>query len=104
MSSEGPPAGDQTVLKFIHVTDPHLVRRGERVHGLDPGARLERCIGEINDRHEDAEFCVITGDLVHDGDTPVMRLISGMPVHPPGRVPAARPRPAICQISDTFGE
>ena len=68
MSSEGPPAGDQTILKFIHITDPHLVRRGERVHGLDPGARLERCIGEINDRHEDAAFCVITGDLVHNGD------------------------------------
>ena len=68
MSLEGPPADDQTVLKFIHITDPHLVRRGERVHGLDPGARLEHCIGEINDRHEDAVFCVITGDLVNNGD------------------------------------
>ena len=46
------------------------------MHGLDPGARLERCIGEINDRHEDAEFCVITGDLVHDGDDDGYRELS----------------------------
>ncbi len=56
------------MLKFIHVTDTHLVGRGVRVHGLDPGARLERCIAEINERHADAAFCVITGDLVHNGD------------------------------------
>ena len=68
MSSASAPAGDRAVLKFIHVTDPHLVGRGGRVHGLDPGARLERCIDEINDHHEDAAFCVITGDLAHNGD------------------------------------
>ena len=74
------------MLKFIHVTDPHLVGRGERVHGLDPAARLERCIREINDRHEDASFCVITGDLVHkrddDGYRKLRRLLERL------RVPA----------------
>ena len=74
------------MLKFIHVTDPHLVGRGGCVHGLDPGARLERCIREINDRHEDAMFCVITGDLVHmrddDGYRELRRLLKRL------RVPA----------------
>ena len=83
---EGPPWGHRTVLKFIHVTDPHLVGRGERVHGLDPEARLERCIREINDRHQDASFCVITGDLVHkrddDGYRELRRLLERL------RVPA----------------
>ena len=72
------------MLKFIHVTDPHLVGRGGRVHGLDPGARLERCIREISDRHHDASFCVITGDLVHrrdeDGYLELRRLLERLPV------------------------
>ena len=52
-------------MKFIHVTDPHLVPRGEELHGLDPHDRLGACVADINRNHADAELCVVTGDLAH---------------------------------------
>ncbi len=55
-------------MKFIHVTDMHIVPSGERLHGLDPLERLEACIADINAQHGDAAFCVFTGDLVHCGE------------------------------------
>jgi len=54
-------------MKLIHVTDPHLVPAGERLHGLDPQARLEACIADINRHHGDADLCVVTGDLADGG-------------------------------------
>ena len=54
-------------MKFIHVTDPHLVAPGELVLSLDPLPRFEACIQSINDRESDAELVVITGDLVDRG-------------------------------------
>lgn len=54
-------------MKLIHVTDTHLVPRGEMLHGLNPCERLDACIADINRRHTDAELCVITGDLAHNG-------------------------------------
>ena len=54
-------------MKFIHVTDPHLVAPGERVHTLNPLPRFEACIRTINNRESDAELVVITGDLVDRG-------------------------------------
>ena len=52
-------------MKFIHFTDPHLVPRGECLHGLNPIERLEACIDDIRRHHGDAELCVVTGDLAH---------------------------------------
>ena len=52
-------------MKFIHFTDPHLVPRGELLHGLNSHERLEACIDDINRHHGDAELCVVTGDLAH---------------------------------------
>ncbi|MDD9877171.1 MAG: phosphodiesterase [Magnetovibrio sp.] len=54
-------------MKFIQITDTHLVPPGKQLHGLDPRARLDACVADINAHHADAEFCVITGDLVHAG-------------------------------------
>jgi Icc protein len=54
-------------MKFIHVTDTHLVPSGQELHGLDPCERLEACIEDINRHHLDAVLCVITGDLAHSG-------------------------------------
>lgn len=50
-------------MKFIHITDTHLVPKGEMLHGLNPCERLDACVDDINANHLDAEFCVITGDL-----------------------------------------
>lgn len=55
-------------MKFIHLTDPHLVAPGEPLHGLDPYANLLACVAAIRARHPDAAFCVLTGDLVDNGD------------------------------------
>lgn len=55
-------------MKWIHLTDTHLVRSGERLYGLDPQERLDACVADINRHHADAELVVITGDLTHYGD------------------------------------
>lgn len=54
-------------MKFIHVTDLHLVAPGEELWGLNPMQRLQACLADILLYHPDAEFCGITGDLTDDG-------------------------------------
>jgi 3',5'-cyclic AMP phosphodiesterase CpdA len=54
-------------MKLIQVSDLHLVPPGVRLLGLDPRARLEACIADINENHGDAEFCLFTGDLADRG-------------------------------------
>jgi 3',5'-cyclic-AMP phosphodiesterase len=56
------------VLKVIHLTDPHLPPPGETLYGLDPNARLEAAIADINAHHRDAELILMTGDLAKDGE------------------------------------
>jgi Icc protein len=53
-------------MKFIQVTDMHVLPPGKLLLGLDPGARLDACIADINANHADAEFCIFTGDLAED--------------------------------------
>jgi len=55
------------VLKFIHITDTHLVEQGQALYGLDPCRRLARCLDSVIQDHSDAELCVVTGDLAHLG-------------------------------------
>ncbi|MFN4090782.1 MAG: phosphodiesterase [Alphaproteobacteria bacterium] len=55
-------------MKLIHFTDTHLVSPGEMLYGLDPRARLDACIADINTHHADAALAVLTGDLTHFGD------------------------------------
>jgi len=55
-------------MKFIHVTDPHFVKPGETLFGLDLRERLDRCVASINASHADADCCIWTGDIVHWGD------------------------------------
>lgn len=56
-------------FKFVQVTDTHLVPAGRRIYGLDPLARLDACVADINAHHGDAAFCVVTGDLVDRGES-----------------------------------
>lgn len=55
-------------MKFVHVTDLHLVAAGAKPFGKDPAGRLKACLEDIANLHNDAEFCVITGDLTENGD------------------------------------
>lgn len=60
-------------MKFIHVSDLHLVPKGDRLWGLDPFARLEACLDDIARFHSDAAFVVISGDLAEKGEVLVYR-------------------------------
>mgnify|MGYP003952687253 CR=1 FL=1 len=55
-------------MKFIHLTDPHLVDPARLLYGVDPTARLNAAIAEINADHGDAAFLLVTGDLTHWGE------------------------------------
>ena len=46
-------------MKFVHITDTHLVPR-RRLYGLDPKARLGAAVGDIRRHHADAELVVVT--------------------------------------------
>ena len=55
-------------MKFLHVTDTHLLKPGVQNLGLDPAERLRACVADILAEHADAQFCVITGDIAHWGE------------------------------------
>lgn len=56
------------MLKFLHLSDLHLVPPGVRLHGLIPQEQLDRCVDDVIQKHSQAAFCVVTGDLTHGGD------------------------------------
>ncbi len=62
-------------MKFLHITDTHLVHAGGRLKNLDPEARLTPLFDDINQFHADAECCVITGDLADAGDPDAYRIL-----------------------------
>ena len=74
-------------MKFIHITDTHLVTPGERLKGLDPMARLEPAFVDIARNHADAECCVFTGDLADLGEASAYEWLApkiknlGIPCH-----------------------
>jgi len=55
-------------MKFIHITDPHLMPAGVPLYGVDTRAQFNACLDDIARFHGDADFCVITGDLTENGD------------------------------------
>lgn len=64
------------MLKFIHITDIHLVEQGHALYGLDPCKRLARCLDSVIQDHSDAVLCVITGDLAHVGHLDAYRQLA----------------------------
>lgn len=55
------------MLKLVHLSDLHLVPPGNELHGLRPEAQLQRAVSHIVREHGDADLCVVSGDLAHDG-------------------------------------
>ncbi len=55
-------------MKFVHITDLHLVAPPQKLWGLDPYERFNACLRDIEINHRDAEFCAITGDLAERGE------------------------------------
>jgi Icc protein len=62
-------------MKLIQVTDLHLLCPGLGLLGIDPKARLEACIEDINRHHEDAALCIFTGDLTDRGEPEAFALL-----------------------------
>lgn len=55
-------------MKFIHLTDTHVIGGGRTLYGADPARRLALAVDSINREHGDAAFVVLTGDMTHWGD------------------------------------
>ena len=55
-------------LKFIHLSDLHLLPAGQKLHGIDTCARLKAAVDNICSDFADAEFCMVTGDFTDAGD------------------------------------
>jgi Icc protein len=55
-------------MKFIHISDLHLVPPGVKLWGFDPLERLDACLLDIATYHGDASFCAISGDLAERGE------------------------------------
>lgn len=54
-------------LKFIVLSDLHVMPEGELSVTLDTGARLEQAIETIAARYHNVDFCVLAGDLTDLG-------------------------------------
>lgn len=54
-------------MKFLILSDTHIVAPHDTSRGLDTGDRLRRAIADINTNHADATFCIVMGDLVDNG-------------------------------------
>lgn len=74
-------------MKFIHLTDTHVIGGGRLLYGADPARRLAQAVDSINAEHADAAFVIVTGDLTHWGDAPAYEAFAAqiarlsMPVH-----------------------
>lgn len=56
-------------LKFVVMSDLHLMPEGELSLTLDTSARLEQAIDAVVARYGDADFCILAGDLADLGQT-----------------------------------
>ena len=60
-------------LKIVVLSDLHIVPEGDLTHTLDTAERLTRGVAAINERHADADFCVLAGDLADLGEAAAYR-------------------------------
>lgn len=75
------------MLKFVVMSDLHLVPEGGHSKGLDTVARFRQAVASLNANHGDAAFCVLAGDLADRGEPAAyaaLRAVAAdiaMPVH-----------------------
>lgn len=75
-------------MKFIHLTDTHLITPGRLLYDLDPQKQLRAAVDSINAEHGDAAFVIVTGDLTDRGEPAAFSALFEelsrlhMPVHP----------------------
>ena len=70
-------------LKFIQISDLHVLQAPQKIRGIDPRARLEVAVDCIRNDFADVEFCMVTGDLSDDGEVAsyqeARRILDGLP-------------------------
>ena len=77
----------EILMKFIHITDTHLLKDGELFHGFDTQKRFQLCIKSIKENHNDAHCIVVTGDLTERSDPEAYQFFkeqistTGLPVY-----------------------
>ena len=54
-------------LKFVVMSDLHVMPEGELSVTLDTGARLEQAVEAVIARYGKADFCILAGDLADTG-------------------------------------
>lgn len=64
------------MLKAIWMTDLHFAHQIE-ILGHNPRKRLGNAIDHVNQLHSDADFCVVSGDLVNRGTAADYNALSG---------------------------
>ncbi len=56
------------MVKLIWMSDLHFLAGDKTVAGHDPRIRLGAAVEHIGQHHSDARYCVISGDLVNEGN------------------------------------
>ncbi len=65
-------------MKLIWLTDLHFVPAPQTLSNHDPRVRLQLAIDDINQYHQDATYCIITGDLTDDGQPETYQQLQAM--------------------------
>src|SRR4051794_18682928 len=74
-------------MKFLHISDLHMVPDNALLYGLNPQERFRACVAHINLHHSDAKCAIITGDLTQNGHPEAYALVKmilsdlAMPYH-----------------------
>ena len=74
-------------LKFVVLSDLHVMPQGELSVTLDTGARLEQAVEAVIARYDHVDFCVLAGDLADLGQPEAYRRLQSIitrlpiPVH-----------------------
>jgi 3',5'-cyclic-AMP phosphodiesterase len=76
--SRRPISLETKTMKFLHVSDLHMVGGNALLYGLNPQERLRACVAHINRHHSDAECVVITGDLTQTGSPEAYALVKSV--------------------------
>lgn len=75
-------------MKLVWLTDTHFASGDALVAGYDPRARIGAAVDYVTGRHADADYCVISGDMVERGEVAEYRALKkwtdrlAMPVLP----------------------
>jgi len=62
-------------MKIVWMTDLHVLPEGKSILGHDSAKRLRIAVDYVAKFHDDADYCIISGDLTDSGDPASYRLV-----------------------------